>query len=220
MNKFSIGEVIRLGWETFKKNALLAIGILIGLVVINSVISGITGAFDKSNFVVILVINILSLVVSTWLSVVMYRLIIKITDGKAVSTEDLKTEPMLLVRFFAAQLVAGILIVIGFVLLIVPGVYLALRFMFAPYAIVDKNLGPIEALKYSGELTKGIKWQLLGYSIVAILIILVGAIALLVGLLVAVPVVMFASVHIYRKLQGQATVVSVTPTAPTPAPTV
>ncbi|MBP6942689.1 MAG: DUF975 family protein [Candidatus Buchananbacteria bacterium] len=220
MNKFSIGEVIRLGWETFKKNALLAIGILIGLVVINSVISGITGAFDKSNFVVILVINILSLVVSTWLSVVMYRLIIKITDGKAVSTEDLKTEPMLLVRFFAAQLVAGILIVIGFVLLIVPGVYLALRFMFAPYAIVDKNLGPIEALKYSGELTKGIKWQLLGYSIVAILIILLGAIALLVGLLVAVPVVMFASVHIYRKLQGQATVVSVTPTAPTPAPTV
>ena len=220
MNKFSIGEVIRLGWETFKKNALLAIGILIGLVVINSLISGITGAFDKSNFVVILVINILSLVVSTWLSVVMYRLIIKITDGKAVSTEDLKTEPMLLVRFFAAQLVAGILIVIGFVLLIVPGVYLALRFMFAPYAIVDKNLGPIEALKYSGELTKGIKWQLLGYSIVAILIILVGAIALLVGLLVAVPVVMFASVHIYRKLQGQATVVSVTPTAPTPAPTV
>lgn len=220
MNKFSIGEVIRFGWETFKKNALLSIGILIGLVVINSLISGITGAFDESNFIVILVINILSLVVSTWLSVVMYRLIIKITDGKAVSTEDLKTEPMLLVRFFAAQLVAGILIVIGFVLLIVPGVYLALRFMFAPYAIVDKNLGPIEALKYSGELTKGIKWQLLGYSIVAILIILVGAIALLVGLLVAVPVVMFASVHIYRKLQGQATVVSVTPTAPTPAPTV
>jgi uncharacterized membrane protein len=49
----------------------------------------------------------------------------------------------------------------GLMLLIVPGVYILLTYGFYFLEMVDKNLGPIAALKRSAEITKGAKWSLL-----------------------------------------------------------
>lgn len=61
--------------------------------------------------------------------------------------------PMLLPMFLATILVAPV-VFLGLLCLVVPGIYLGLRFSFYSVAIAD-GLGPIEALKKSFKITQG-----------------------------------------------------------------
>ncbi|WP_188883821.1 hypothetical protein [Halarchaeum grantii] len=59
-----------------------------------------------------------------------------------------------------AAIVAGIAIIIGFVFLVLPGVYLAVRLVVA--AVVLEDCGPLEALGRSLESTAGEGWTVFG----------------------------------------------------------
>lgn len=112
---------------------------------------------------------------------------------------------------------------IGMVLLIVPGIILALMFMLYSYFIVDKGAGAIQSIKMSVKATAGHRWQLFGFALVCVLVNIVGALLLGVGLLVTIPTTMLAGVYIYRKLvQPDELVVAapVVPAAPPPAATI
>jgi hypothetical protein len=95
-----------------------------------------------------------------------------------------------------------ILAVLGLAGVIV-SVYFSLKFTFFKYFIVDKNSNIIESLKLSSETTKGVKWQLILFGLVMAGIMLLGFIALLVGILIALPVAMVASAAVYQQLAGQ-----------------
>ena len=60
----------------------------------------------------------------------------------------------------------GFLMVVGFILLVVPGImaYLAL-FVIGPVCVLE-GLGPVPSLKRSAELTKGSRWRLFGLLVV------------------------------------------------------
>jgi uncharacterized membrane protein len=73
--------------------------------------------------------------------------------------------------------------------------------MFVPYLIVDKKMSVGDALRESSRMTLGRKWQLLGFLGLVVLINILGAILLLVGLLVSIPVTMLAFAHAYRTLE-------------------
>jgi hypothetical protein len=45
-------------------------------------------------------------------------------------------------------------------MLVVPGIYFALKYKFYDYLIVDKGMGPVETIKRSGVLTEGVKRNL------------------------------------------------------------
>ncbi|MGH2461766.1 MAG: hypothetical protein ACRDIY_23170, partial [Chloroflexota bacterium] len=77
------------------------------------------------------------------------------------------------------------------------------RFLFAPFLVVDQGLGPFAALEKSSDLTRGVKWKLLGFLIILAAIEIAGAIVFLVGLLVAVPVVVLATTYVFRQLLAQ-----------------
>jgi hypothetical protein len=67
-------------------------------------------------------------------------------------------------RLFAlivSAIVQFVLIMIGFVLFIIPGIYLVARFFAVPQAIVFEGAGPFAALGRSGVLSKGRKWHIL-----------------------------------------------------------
>ena len=73
----------------------------------------------------------------------------------------------------------GILVAIGFVVLIIPGLYLMVSLMFGVYAIVMEDLGPIAALKKSHELVKGNWWRTTGFLTVIMVILMVVYVAFL-----------------------------------------
>ena len=68
---------------------------------------------------------------------------------------------------FLAVVLAGIGIAAGLVLLVVPGVYLAVRWYLVPQAVVIDGARGLRALRRSGELVQGFWWRTFGLLVAA-----------------------------------------------------
>jgi membrane protein implicated in regulation of membrane protease activity len=72
---------------------------------------------------------------------------------------------------FLAVLVAAAGIAIGLFLLILPGVYLAVRWYFVPQTVVIDGRRRSEALARSGELVQGSWWRVFGIGLLTALVV-------------------------------------------------
>lgn len=64
-------------------------------------------------------------------------------------------------RLFVVYLIYGIAIMLGFIALIIPGIYIAARYAFADFETVLNNRSPISALNESWQDTKDIVGKLM-----------------------------------------------------------
>lgn len=96
-------------------------------------------------------------------------------------------------KYFLTALLAGLVILVGFILLIVPGVIFSAWFSLATYAVVEEGTWGVAALRRSRELTRGRTWDMLGVlllpSFISIIMIvpILGPIAYFVMSLVLIP---------------------------------
>jgi uncharacterized membrane protein len=82
-------------------------------------------------------------------------------------------------RFFSLVCIAilvGLGVFIGFLLLIIPGIILALRWAVAVPACVVENKGPLTSMRRSAELTKGHRWTIFGIWVLLVVAAIVVAI--------------------------------------------
>jgi Tfp pilus assembly protein PilF len=84
--------------------------------------------------------------------------------------------------------VSQIFIILGLLLLVVPGVYLMVGFFLAPWFVLDRGVGFWEAMQLSRRTVQPHWFELFGLFLLIILINLLGVLALGVGLLVTIPV--------------------------------
>ncbi len=120
------------------------------------------GAIRQHAGLLAFVFGIIAFLVESIVALGWTRITLKLHDGQNVETSDLIDAYPLLWTYIGASILAAIAIGIGFMLLFFPGVFLAVRLGFVPYAIVDSGAGPVEALQKSWELTRGSFWHLLG----------------------------------------------------------
>lgn len=97
-------------------------------------------------------------------------------------------------------LVIGIL-GIGFLLLILPGIYLLCKLVFVPYLIMDKKIDPIKAVKLSFYLSKGYFWTILGMGILSFFVIILGFICMIVGVFVSMIWIRSAFAVLYKAVE-------------------
>jgi len=107
-------------------------------------------------------------------------------------------------RAFLTLLVAGLLIsvfvAVGTFCLVLPGVYLAIAYSFAIILAVDKRLGFWESMETSRKVVTRQWWRVLGLILLAIPFLILGGIALGVGVFVAIPLVLGAVTYAYEDL--------------------
>ena len=104
-------------------------------------------------------------------------------------------------NYLISAILAGVIVLAGLLLLVVPGIYLAIRLQYYKFLIVDKeNISPVMALKESWRMTEGHTWNLFLFMLLIILINFIGAMLLGIGLFVSVPVSLIAYAFLYRKL--------------------
>lgn len=96
----------------------------------------------------------------------------------------------------------AVLVVAGFFLLVLPGIYLSIAYSFAPYLIVEKNMGVWQALETSRKAITQYWWRYFGLMIVALVLIIIGAIPLLIGLIWVLPIVAIATGEVFAKTFG------------------
>jgi uncharacterized membrane protein len=100
------------------------------------------------------------------------------------------------------SLVAGLFIGIGTLLLIIPGVYLIVAYMFASYLVVDRRLDFWPAMELSRRTVNPRWFGFFAFVLLVALLNLAGAIALGVGLLVTIPVSFCAVTAAYADIFG------------------
>jgi len=111
--------------------------------------------------------------------------------------EHLKQGP----NFLLAQLAYVVLVLIGLVILLIPGLYYGTRYAFNGFIITEKDFGILESFQASANLTRDMLGKLFGYFFLLILLNLFGSIWLGLGLLVTIPVSVLTMASFYRDLK-------------------
>jgi len=210
-NGFSAREAVRFGWDRMSDRIEFYVGtyILYGLILL------LPGAFfaltvvfaARAEYAPALIFGILTYLVGTLVYTGMFIGYIKtsllLIDGKDFGIPDLRPSFSEMYRFLIAGAIYLFMVGIGLLLFIVPGIILAIKYYPFSWLIIEHDLGPIESLKRSSEITRGFGGDLFRFFFLCYIVLLAGMLFCLIGLIVAFPTVMVATTYVYRTLIGQ-----------------
>lgn len=206
----SVGDFVRSSWQTFKKRPWFLVGSVILFYIISSIASFVAGLSSVlvepffGSVIGSIVAFACGIVVNSVVAMGWIAFFLKANDDiDAVRINDF-WHPQPLISYIAVTILYALIVIVGFLLLVVPGVIAAVTFFFAPYLVVDRGLGPIAALKESARITKNNRWRVLALMGATVLVMFLGILALVVGLLVAAPIVFLICAHAYRSLWSAA----------------
>lgn len=146
-------------------------------------------------------VNLATLALSLIVSLGAKRITLDLVDGKDAQIGDLFSQTKLFWKFLIASILYGLVLVVGFILLIIPGIYFSLKYGFFGYVLVDHpELSATESLSESAHLTEGIKLELFFFTLVLMGINILGLIVFGIGLLYTLPVSVMAYTALYRSL--------------------
>jgi membrane-anchored glycerophosphoryl diester phosphodiesterase (GDPDase) len=187
---FKIGEKIKEAWPMYK----LHFGTFI-LFIVASGIAQIIGS--RKNFILSSLSSILSLIIFY----VLTRFILSLVDKKDYNPLSINSLPTLgqFWNLLKTALLTSLSILGGFILLIIPGFYIAGRLMFSMYLSVEKNQGARVTIKEAWKMTEGYGWLLFWKSFVIALFSGIGFLAFIVGGFVTYPIGMVVLVMMYRE---------------------
>ncbi|MEK7273786.1 MAG: hypothetical protein AAB110_00885 [Candidatus Desantisbacteria bacterium] len=200
---FSKGEALRFGWNIAKTNCKFFISLLMLMGLVYFATQFIVVWTDETFPIISVFISLVSSVLYVVMQMGLIQISLKLYDNEEVKLSNLFSCFPLFLKYLFSSIIYGLLMIVGTIFLIIPGIILAIKLQFFSYSIVDKGLGPIQALEKSWQITKGVKWNLFLFGLLLMLINLVGMLCLLIGLFVTVPITMMAVVFVYRKLLDQ-----------------
>ena len=205
-----IGRCIGRGWDLVMANFWLTVGasLLVFL------LSGASGAIPFGGL-------LLNYVLSGGLDWLFLKLVRgqKAELGDAFAGFSLAFVPLMLFSL-VSQLLTGL----GFVLCLLPGIYLFVAWeLFTALLILDKRLDFWPAMELSRKIITRHWWQVFGLALVFRLAMLAGSMVFCLGFFIALPIVKAAKVYAYEEIFGarpaQAAAASGAALVPVPAPT-
>jgi uncharacterized membrane protein len=103
-------------------------------------------------------------------------------------------------RLLVTTVLMTLLIFVGYVLLIIPGLYLSVAYLFVLPLLVQRELGMLDALEVSRKAITHRWFTVLGILLVLALINVIGAIPLGIGLIWTIPWTMLAMGVMYQRI--------------------
>lgn len=93
------------------------------------------------------------------------------------------TANWLWLKLIGAFIFVGVALLIGFLLLIIPGLILLWRLFFVPYVLIDQKTSIDEAFKRSWDMTRGYAWPVYSVILVGLLFSLFNVLPLIGGII-------------------------------------
>lgn len=170
MNPLNPGDVIGRAFTIYRDNA----GTLVAAAFVVFAITAIANlVFDEG--VLMIVASAIGTIATVFYQGMVVRLVDDVRDGvRDSSLDDLfKSVAPVALTLFLLSIVVGIALVIGFVLLIIPGLFLMTIWAVAAPAVVIERKGVFEALGRSQELVKGHGWNVFGVIVLLFVVLIV-----------------------------------------------
>lgn len=210
---WDIGATLSEAWAltsgfkgTFWGAFLLTMGVAVLAGLATGLLTGGAAAVSSGASILLLVVGqLLQLVITAPLSAGLFMVGIKRAAGRPVTAFMVfdyfpKTLPL-----FLAYLLVMVLVVIGLVLLVIPGIYLAFAYALVLPLIADKNLSIWQALETSRKGLTACWFRFFGLGILGLIIISISSIPLFIGLIWTMPWLYIALGIVYRDLFGVST---------------
>ena len=204
MNDISVSKIFGKAWELFKEHSSDLVVFTFVYVILSSIISVIDTLTESSPFLIVLIISIVCGIAQMILALGFNSILLNTVDGSKSNLQELfsKTNPTLIFQYIVGSILAGVAIVIGFIFLIIPGIYLAIRFQFFTLCMLEQEVPDCgKALNESWNMTEGHVLDLFSLGILSLCLVILGIIALMVGLFVAIPVAGLMTAIAYRILK-------------------
>jgi uncharacterized membrane protein len=204
----TVGDAYSHGWKTIWKYFLELF--LIGLLLF--IISIPVNAFsflidDYSNWAGIVVFVFISfaygVLVLGPLQFGMYYCYLKAARGENLQVGDLFVIKENYINIMLAALLSNIIIGIGVMMLIIPGIIFACKLAFVPYLVIDKKMDAIKALQTSWKMTDGYAMNIFVMGLLAIFIAIGGFIAFVVGVIVAAMWIYASFASLYYSVESR-----------------
>lgn len=199
-NTFRVGEVLSYGWERFREQGWILAGSAATIIILSLLFSLLSEQIDDTRAVLIITVSLVSWLIQMYVSLGLYSMTLKVSRRGKAFYSDLFSQNKLLLKYIGASIVSSIIVVIGFFLLIVPGIILSIMFIFYPYVLVDQKSGVFDSLKKSAEITKGNRWKLLWLMIVLSFFNVLGFLMLFIGLAISIPFSLITLAYVYDRL--------------------
>jgi uncharacterized membrane protein len=205
MNKsIDIKAALQFGWDTLRANVSFFLKVLVALIVLAMIPAMILGKIATAAGLYIgIPLQFLNLVWQSILGMGVLSICLKLYDQKPVEISDLWSCIPKILDYIIVKFAYSLIVGIGLVLLIIPGLIWTMQFYLASYLVVDRGTGAIAALKGSSAITHGVKWDLGVFASVLLGVNIIGILCLGIGLMITLPMTMLASVFVYRKLLTQ-----------------
>jgi uncharacterized membrane protein len=213
--RIDAGDVFGRAWTIYKDQMLMCIGGVLIVGILNWLVSQIlnvgsaaVGELAGEPAVALacsILAGFLDQMFALWLNIGLTLLFLNIARGRQASLGDIfQGGP-----FFLTALVATILVVlinlVGFLLLIIPGIIFALMLSQYLYLIVDRNVGILESLELSRQITHGNKLTIFVLWLLSSALIFLGLLMCCVGVVFTGPLVSLMFAVAYLAMTGQPT---------------
>lgn len=209
---FSIGDLISESWSKVKGTKGIIIGgflvFYVVLLVVNLALGGIVsvfGALNESVFAMVVGEILVSLLASALAYPFMAGINmvgIRRAADQPISFNEIFSHFGRTVPLIVTAVVMMLLIYLGMLLLIIPGIYLSVAYMLAIPLVVERGLSPWQAMEASRKAITQHWFKVFGLFLLLGLIVLVSMIPLGIGLVWTIPLFVVAMGVLYRTIFG------------------
>ena len=222
--RLEAGRAVSVAWALFKEHAGVLIGSFVVIMAASLVIQtiqqvvqtgallafgpparggGLNGAQLTALMVTALLFFVISQVVQIYLTTGLINLQLRIARGQQVSFGTLFSGGRWFLKTFLTSMLLGIVIFLGLIAFIVPGVYLALRYWTCLHFIVDKDCGVMESLKLASAASRGNMGGSFLLFLIGMGLVILGFIMLCFGIIVTAPVCFLSLTISYLMMTAQ-----------------
>ncbi|WP_020110140.1 hypothetical protein [Rhodococcus sp. 114MFTsu3.1] len=207
----NVGDALSFGWNKFKDNAGVWIGIVVIAAVVQVILNLVFGRSGNSGDVSALfgiwsiIGTVVSAIVGYIINAAFIRGALHEVDGNKPAIGSFFQFANVASIIIASVLVA-IMVLVGFVLLVIPGLVLTFLSWWTLQFVIDRNEDAVAAIKSSFRAISSNAGQLFLLALAIIGINILGAIPCFLGLLVTIPISAIASTYAYRIVSRTAAV--------------
>lgn len=167
--KLIIEEVFRDAFTLWKKQTSGLYQVLLPLLVVTLLSAFVAGM--NGSWVMGVVFGIVLSLAMIYVSLATSGILIGVVRGqRALSLEGFSEYGNTLWKYVAVSFLYSLMIIVGLVLFIIPGIYLAVRYAWVQYAAIEnpeKSIG--ELFGSASDATRGERWSILGLMLLVLL---------------------------------------------------
>ena len=206
-----VGDVISYAWEVWKNNLGLLVGITATVFAITGGIGFVRGFLSvvgqqQGNEIfafIALGLMLVENIATTFLGIGQAHISLKLLRGQTAQFGDLFGGGPLFLRTLGASIVFGLIVFLGFIALIIPGILLMLFYWPFYYLVVDGKAKAMQSFSMAKPIAKLNVGTAVVLWLASIGIMIAGILAMCVGFLFAAPLVSLIGGAAYLMMSGQ-----------------